>query len=149
MNKEKIVKSLNGLKKRYFLLHKTNQYNIDKSYRGNEQLTIAGLALEDSILGSFMIEPRIFNKTYNYLVGDAIFHNPKNQIIFEASTKLFMNSYPIGVQEIISQLKKDKNLDFIGGENYIVELLNNSLSIDDIEYIEDKIKMNNSCAFFK
>lgn len=146
MIKEQIIESLNNLKKRYFLLKTSKIYLRDKSFRAKEQLTKKELAFEDSILGTMMIEPRIFYKTYNHLISESIFFNAKNQIIFEATIRLFNASEAMGVKEVVNELIDNNNLDTAGGEDYVFELYNKAFSFEKIYFIEE-IVSNNPCPF--
>lgn len=138
MTKKELIKAVNRLKRRYFLLYKTTQYIANKNYRKNEQLTKQELIIEDSILGSIMLKPRIFIRTYEFLLDETIFHNPKNQIIYEITVELFNMSEPMDTKTIINRLKKHGSLENIGGEKYVTELHKKALTKDNIDFLELK-----------
>jgi hypothetical protein len=141
-----ILNSLNAIKKRYFLLKDLNQHCNDKEGGDNETLPTERLKNEVSILGTILFKDAFWRAFY-FIVDEAIFYNPKNQIIFETISFLFNNFLSTRKQDVVEQLRKEGNLEFVGGEDYITQLISNSLSSQEIRFVEGSIQMNKSPVF--
>jgi len=79
--------------------------------------------IEGAILGAILIEKDAILAVYEIIESES-FYCPKNAIIYQAMIKLNNSSNPIDMLTVHDQLKKDGNIDIIGGISYINELTN-------------------------
>jgi len=77
--------------------------------------------LEEVVLGAMMIDKKGVDEVIDILSPDA-FYKEAHQHIFEAIFMLFQESQPIDLLTVSNQIKKDGNLDKIGGEYYLIQL---------------------------
>lgn len=91
------------------------------------------LELEQAVLGALMLE-----KGKDIIVLDILqpesFYKEAHQKIFQAIMDLSVNHDPIDYHTVISQLKKNNDLEEIGGPHYVVELTSRMGSAAHIEY---------------
>lgn len=89
--------------------------------------------LEEAVLGALMLEKYATEKVASYLKKDA-FYVEAHQHIYEAVLKLFTEGNPIDILTVTEQLRKDGNLEAVGGAYYITQLTNRVSSAANIEY---------------
>ncbi|MBT8326596.1 MAG: replicative DNA helicase [Bacteroidia bacterium] len=89
--------------------------------------------LEDAVLGALMLEKYAPEKVASYLKKEA-FYSEANQNIYEAILKLFTEGNPVDILTVTEQLRKDGNLESVGGAYYITTLTNRVSSAANIEY---------------
>lgn len=89
--------------------------------------------LEDAVLGALMLEKYAPEKVASYLKKEA-FYSEANQNIYEAILKLFTDGNPVDILTVTEQLRKDGNLESVGGAYYITSLTNRVSSAANIEY---------------
>ena len=70
-----------------------------------------------------MIDPGSVIKVADFLLASD-FYKPAHQKIYEVVLDLFTNSQPIDILSVSNKLKEQKNLDTIGGVNYLTDLIN-------------------------
>ena len=89
--------------------------------------------LEDAVLGALMLEKYAPEKVASYLKKEA-FYSEANQNVYEAILKLFSEGNPVDILTVTEQLRKDGNLESVGGAYYITSLTNRVSSAANIEY---------------
>ncbi len=89
--------------------------------------------LEVVVLGAMMIDKRGVDEVIDILHPDA-FYKEAHKTIFEAIFKLFENSEPIDLRTVSAQLKKDGQIDVIGGDFYLIKLTQGVSSSAHIEF---------------
>ncbi|MDC7999178.1 replicative DNA helicase [Gilvibacter sediminis] len=89
--------------------------------------------LEEVVLGAMMIDKKGVDEVIDILHADA-FYKEAHQHIFEAIHKLFENSQPVDLLTVSAQLKKDGQLDLVGGEFYLIQLTQKVSSSAHIEF---------------
>lgn len=89
--------------------------------------------LEEVVLGAMMIDKKGVDDIIDILSAD-VFYKEAHQHIFEAIVKLFEGTQPIDLLTVASQLKKDGNLDLVGGEFYLIQLTQKVSSSAHIEF---------------
>ena len=62
------------------------------------------------------------------------FYREAHQKIYEAIVQLFNNSEPVDIKTVVHQLRKNGDLDLVGGAYYIAELTTRVNSAANIEY---------------
>jgi len=110
-----------------------------------KQLTTTGylppqaLDLEEAVLGALMLEKTALLNVSDIL-NDECFYKPNHQKIYSAIITLSNNAIAIDILTVCEQLKKDGNLESIGGFFYITELTNRVASAANIEFHAKIIK---------
>ncbi|MDB4752274.1 replicative DNA helicase [Winogradskyella sp.] len=89
--------------------------------------------LEEVLLGAMMIDKKGVDEVIDILSPDA-FYKDAHKYIFEAIFRLFENSEPVDLLTVSSQLKKDKKLDLVGGDFYLISLTQRVSSSAHIEF---------------
>jgi len=89
--------------------------------------------LEEAVLGAMMIDKKGIDEIIDILSPD-VFYKKAHQHIFEAIVKLFEDSSAIDLLTVSAQLKKDKVLDKVGGEFYLIQLTQKVASSAHIEF---------------
>lgn len=89
--------------------------------------------LEEVVLGAMMIDKKGVDEVIDILHPD-VFYKESHQHIFEAIYKLFQNSEPVDLLTVSAQLKKEKKLDLVGGEFYLIQLTQKVASSAHIEF---------------
>lgn len=89
--------------------------------------------VEKAILGALMLEKGKDIVVLDILSSDS-FYNEAHQKIFQAIYELSVNHQPIDYHTVIEQLKKNLQLEEVGGPGYIVQLTTRVASASHIEY---------------
>src|SRR5690606_339131 len=89
--------------------------------------------LEEVVLGAMMIDKKGVDEIIDLLNPD-VFYREAHQHIFAAIYQLFKTGQPIDSLTVASQLKKDGNLDIVGGEFYLIQLTQKVSSSTHIEF---------------
>jgi len=89
--------------------------------------------LEEAVLGALMLDKEAVNDVIDFLSPDS-FYKDQNQKIFKTIQKLFQQSEPIDILTVTEQLKKDGELDMVGGAQYIAQLTNRVASSANVEF---------------
>ena len=107
------------------MTNETQEFNIAK-------LPPHAIELEESILGSLMNEK---NSIYDIIdfVKPEIFYNNANSKIFKAIFNLFVEKKSMDILSVMEQLKKQGELEMIGGLFYLMEINNRATSSHNIE----------------
>lgn len=89
--------------------------------------------LERLVIGSFLIDKKALDDTYDLLVPD-VFYDPRHQEIYRAIIQLFSENKPIDMMTVIQELKRQEKLNLAGGDAYIIDLTTTVSSSAHIEY---------------
>ncbi|MBT8254048.1 MAG: replicative DNA helicase [Bacteroidia bacterium] len=111
-----------------FKIDKGTIINLEKG-----KIPPQAIDLEEVVLGAMMIDKKGVDEVIDILSPDA-FYKEAHQNIFEAIFKLFENSEPIDLLTVSAQLKKDKRLDMVGGDFYLISLTQKVSSSAHIEF---------------
>jgi replicative DNA helicase len=88
---------------------------------------------EKALLGAIIISPEAIYEIVD-LMSDDSFYVEKHRIIWKAITELVEKKEPVDLVSLNSYLKKDNNIDRIGGAQYLVDLSNTVGSAANIKY---------------
>lgn len=91
------------------------------------------LKMEEVVIGALLTDKRAVDETIDKLSPE-VFYSPQHQIIFNAIVELFRKSAPIDLRTVINQLKENGELKKIGGEYYLIELVNKISSSAHIDF---------------
>ncbi len=89
--------------------------------------------LEEIVLGALMLEKDAYMNVCDILTPDS-FYDPKNAKIFDAISTLGFNQRPIDMMTVTEQLRKNGELENIGGAVHIAELTGRVYSAANIEF---------------
>lgn len=89
--------------------------------------------LEEAVLGALMLDKEAVNDVIDFL-SPSSFYKDQNQKIFKTIQKLFQQSEPVDILTVTEQLKKDGELDVVGGPQYIAQLTNRVASSANVEF---------------
>ena len=89
--------------------------------------------LEEVVLGAMMIDKKGVDEVIDILQPEA-FYKESHQLIFNAIISLFEKQEPIDIKTVAFQLKKDGNLNSVGGDYYLIELSQKVSSSAHIEF---------------
>ena len=91
------------------------------------------IEIEEAILGALMLERDALTSVIEILRPES-FYKDANRLIFEAIVQLFNNSDPVDIKTVVHQLRKNGQLEIIGGAYYVSELTTKVNSSANIEY---------------
>ena len=89
--------------------------------------------LEEVVLGAMMIDKKGVDEVIDILQPEA-FYKESHQLIFNSIISLFEKQEPIDIKTVSFQLKKDGNLNAVGGDYYLIELSQKVSSSAHIEF---------------
>ena len=89
--------------------------------------------LEEVVLGAMMIDKKGVDEVIDILQPEA-FYKESHQLIFSSIISLFEKQEPIDIKTVSFQLKKDGNLNTVGGDYYLIELSQKVSSSAHIEF---------------
>lgn len=77
--------------------------------------------LEETVLGQLMLEDDALLQVIEDLKPET-FYNKKHQTIFAAIAQINANQEPVNIQTVIEQLRKEENLEAVGGAYFVAQL---------------------------
>ena len=126
--------------KRYFRLMESVSKKIAYPSRTSQVISLEkgkippqATELEEVVLGAMMIDKKGVDEVIDILHAD-VFYKESHQHIFEAIFVLFQTSQPVDLLTVAAQLKKEKRLDIVGGEFYLIQLTQKVSSSAHIEF---------------
>lgn len=99
--------------------------------------------LEQSVLGALMLEKNAFFTIEN-IISSKDFYDSVNAEIFQCISNLANDNHPIDMLTVVEQLRKDGQLEAIGGPVYIAELTDRIGSTAHIDYHARIIKQKSA-----
>ncbi|HOF46288.1 MAG TPA: DnaB-like helicase N-terminal domain-containing protein, partial [Bacteroidales bacterium] len=112
--------------------NKISYNTIENTFGLTGKLTPQAVDFEEAILGALMIDKDAI--AFIDFITDKMFYKEQHQLIFRVITDLFQNSHPIDLLTVTESLRKNKQLDFIGGPSYLASLTHRVASSANIEY---------------
>ncbi|MDR1300388.1 MAG: replicative DNA helicase [Candidatus Nomurabacteria bacterium] len=94
---------------------------------------------EMSVLGAVLIEPNAISEITDKLVPED-FYEKKHELIYAAMLRLYGQSSPIDLLTITEELERKKELELVGGREYIVELTDYVPSAANIDSYADIVR---------
>ncbi|MBC8204567.1 replicative DNA helicase [bacterium] len=104
-----------------------------------QRLPPQAVEVEQAILGAMMLDASAFGRAVEHLDEDS-FYRPAHKMIFQAMIKLFTNNEPVDVVTVAEVLRNGKQLEDIGGEYYLAELVDGVSSPASVEYYANIMK---------
>jgi replicative DNA helicase len=112
---------------------KTRRLGVADLSRQLGKIPPQAIELEEAVLGALMLERDALTNVIEILKSDS-FYKDANRMVFEAIVHLFNNSEPVDIKTVVHQLRKDGNLEIVGGAYYVSELTTKVNSAANIEY---------------
>jgi len=109
----------------------TSTINSDISEIG--KLPPQSIEVEEAVLGAMLLGQQSVNDTIDILKPES-FYKTEHQKIFLAIQELFGNSETIDILTVTEKLRKNGDLDFVGGPGYISKLTSKVASTAHIEH---------------
>jgi len=91
------------------------------------------LDAERQVLGAVLKDAEAIHRVIEVLDQDGHFYAPKHRIIFKAILELYHRNEPCDITMVANELLKDGKLDQIGGRVYLVDLVEDVVSIGHID----------------
>lgn len=107
---------------------KGNIVNLEKG-----KIPPQAVDLEEAVIGAMLIDKKGVDEAIDILSAEA-FYKQAHGFIFEAIYSLFETGEPIDLLTVSSELKKQKRLETVGGDYYLVQLSNKVSSSAHIEF---------------
>jgi replicative DNA helicase len=99
----------------------------------NNKLNPSSIEFEEAILGAIILKKDAIDIIADVLTVDTFYHKA-NQYVYAAILKLSEEGSPIDLLTVTQQLRKDGNLEEVGGAHYISTLTNKVSSAANIKY---------------
>ncbi len=112
---------------------KTRRIGISQLSEQLGKLPPQAIEVEEAILGALMLERDALTNVIEILRPES-FYKDANRVIFESIVQLFNNSEPVDIKTVVHQLRKNGQLELVGGAYYVSELTTKVNSAANIEY---------------
>ncbi len=89
--------------------------------------------LEEAVLGALMLEKDAYSLVSDILKPES-FYDPIHQTIYRSIVALYLQQKPVDILTVVEQLKREGELDKVGGAIYITQLTEKVASSAHIEY---------------
>jgi len=119
--------------KKYFKSNIPKRRKVENNLDELGKLPPQAIEVEEAVLGALMIEKDALTSVIDILKPDS-FYKEANQKIYQAILALFGKSEPVDLITITNQLRKDGELEAVGGPIYITQLTQKVNSASSIEY---------------
>ncbi|MCX2680718.1 replicative DNA helicase [Galbibacter sp. EGI 63066] len=110
---------------------KIDKSNVIKLEKG--KLPPQAIDLEEAVLGAMMIDKKGVDEIIDILHPEA-FYKDAHRYIYETVVQLFETSEPVDLLTVSAQLKKNKRLEQVGGDFYLIQLTKKVSSSAHIEF---------------
>lgn len=111
----------------------------DKSTPQFARIPPQSLDSEKALIGAIMLRPEVIHDILDTIRAES-FYSEKHKIIFESILELSSKREPIDILSLSGKLKDKKQLDQIGGNAYLTDLLNSVPSASNIDYYAEIIR---------
>lgn len=109
-------------------------YNTIENALGNTgKIVPQAVDIEEAVLGAMLIDANAVSVVIDSLTSN-MFYREANQMVYKAIFDLFTKSEPIDLLTVTNKLRKEKQLEFVGGASYLASLTNRVASSANIEY---------------
>lgn len=114
-------------------------FGMAKGKKNELRLPPQSLDSEQAVLGSIMLRRDAMHEVEDILTPDS-FYSEKHKIIFHAMQDLERKNEPIDVLSLSSKLKEQKQLERIGGNQYLAELTNTVPSSSNVKHYAEIVQ---------
>ncbi|MFH1428199.1 MAG: replicative DNA helicase [Candidatus Margulisiibacteriota bacterium] len=88
---------------------------------------------EQAVLGAMLLDKETISRVVEILRADC-FYNDSHRFIFQAIISLYEDNKPIDMVTVADNLRKNKQLDSIGGSVYLTDILDAIPTASNVEY---------------
>ena len=110
-----------------------------KTNKNNIRIPPQSIPSEQAVLGSIMLRKDAIHEVEDIVNSDS-FYVEKHKIIFGAMLDLFLKNEPIDMLSLSTKLSEQKNLERIGGNQYLAEIVNSVPSSTNIKHYADIVQ---------
>ena len=112
---------------------------MTKSPKNNIRIPPQSLPSEQAVLGSLMLRKEGMHEVEDVLTPDS-FYAEKHKIIFNAMLELNRKNDPIDMLSLSTKLSEQKNLERIGGNQYLAEIVNTVPSSTNVRHYAEIVQ---------
>ncbi len=114
----------------------TKKLNLTKIETANlpGKLPPQAIELEEAVLGAMMLENHKLADVIDIITSSECFYSDANQKVYDAILKLFHNGGVVDMLTVTEELRRQGNLDAVGGPYYITKLTYAVVSSANVEY---------------
>ena len=109
------------------------QAKVRKITEGLGKLPPQALDVEEAVLGALMLEKDALTEVIDILKPES-FYSDAHKEIYQSIVDLFTQSEPVDMRTVVSQLRKNGKLEFVGGAYYVAELTSRISGAANIEH---------------
>ena len=109
------------------------------SPKDNLRLPPQSLESEQAVLGSIMLRKDAIHEVEDTVSPDS-FYAEKHKIIFKAMLDLSSRSEPIDMLSLSTKLQEQKNLERVGGNQYLAEIVNDVPSSTNVKHYAEIVQ---------
>ena len=120
-------------KKDFFKTTTTKSRKTDVKTEESGRLQPQARDFEEAILGALMLEKDAYS-IVNETLSPECFYDKNHDLIYAAIQELAINQKPIDILTVVEQLRKNGDLEIIGGASYIAQLSQRVVSSAHIDY---------------
>lgn len=106
---------------------------IESAMGTTGKLTPQALEFEAAVLGAILINSDAIGEIIDFLKPQ-MFYKEANAQIYQAIFQLFQKNEPVDLLSVTNHLRKNKQLEFVGGPAYVASLTNRVASSANIEF---------------
>ncbi len=112
---------------------------MTKGPKNNIRIPPQSLPSEQAVLGSLMLRKEGMHEVEDVLTPDS-FYAEKHKIIFNAMLELNRKNDPIDMLSLSTKLSEQKNLERIGGNQYLAEIVNTVPSSTNVRHYAEIVQ---------
>ena len=121
------------------LMAKTSKSGGKNSPKDNLRIPPQSIESERAVLGSIMLRKDAIHEVEDTVSPDS-FYAEKHKIIFKAMLDLSSRSEPIDMLSLSTKLQEQKNLERIGGNQYLAEIVNDVPSSTNVKHYAEIVQ---------
>ena len=106
---------------------------MTKENKINQNLQPQALDAEEAVLGSMLSSKEAVSISIQWLKPDC-FYKESHSIIFTTMESLFNQGEPVDTLSVVNLLKKNKEIDLVGGPYFISGLYESVPSVANVEH---------------
>ncbi len=99
----------------------------------NDRIPPQAIEVEKSVLASMLMDNETIARALE-VIDDSCFYREDHRLIFLAITGLFSQNHPADLLTVVEELKKRKQLEMVGEEVYLTEILETAATSANVEY---------------
>ena len=92
------------------------------------------LDMEEAVIGAVMCDAKSIDEVITVIKSSDVFYKDAHRFIYDAVQDLYNNNRPIDLLTVSEQLKRNEKLDYVGGDYYLISLVQKVGSSAHIEF---------------